>query len=68
MSAAVLSPEGVTEDMRFYCRDCDTTYCGDQVLDGSLDLFIINEDRANPLNSIFRCHLCQEDANEYAQG
>jgi len=64
MSAAVLSPKGVTEDMRFYCRDCDTTYCGDQVLDGSLDLFIILKDETNPLNSKFRCHLCQEDGHE----
>lgn len=61
---AILSPKGITKDMRFYCRDCDTTYTGEEVLNGSLDLFILVEDRTNPLNSIFRCHLCQEDVDE----
>ena len=50
--------------MHFYCRDCDYTYCGDEVLNGSLDLFIIREDKTNPINSVFRCHLCQEDRDE----
>lgn len=65
MRPSVLSPKGVTEDMRFHCKDCDHTYCGDQVLNGSLDMFIIREDKANPINSIFRCHLCQEDVDDY---
>jgi transposase-like protein len=65
MRPPVLSRKGVTEDMRFYCKDCDHTYCGDQVLDGSLDMFIISEDKANPMNSKFRCHLCQEDVDDY---
>lgn len=63
-SPSILSRKGVTEDMRFYCRDCDHTYCGENILNGSLDMFIIREDKANPLNSTFRCHLCQEDHDD----
>lgn len=64
MRPSILSPKGVTEDMRFYCRYCDHTYFGDQVMNGSLDLFIISEDKVNPMNSTFRCHLCQEDVDD----
>jgi len=64
MRPSILSSKGVTADMRFYCADCDYTYTGEEVIDGSLDLFIINRDRVNPANSIFRCHLCQEDKDE----
>jgi transposase-like protein len=64
MRPSILSTKGVTSDMRFYCRDCDYTYCGDEVLNGSLDMFIIHKDEKNPINSTFRCHLCQEDVDD----
>lgn len=61
----MVSRDGVKPNMRFPCCDCHYTYTGDQILDGSLDMFILVKNENDPMNSKFRCHLCQDERDEY---
>jgi predicted RNA-binding Zn-ribbon protein involved in translation (DUF1610 family) len=59
--AAILSSKGVKPDQVFHCPDCDTDYSGAEIINRDIDLFIVRADKSNPHNSVFRCHLCQEE-------
>jgi hypothetical protein len=67
--AAILSPKGVKPEQVFVCCDCDSEYNGNDVISRDIDLYIVKADRSNPANSVFRCHLCQEERiDAYADG
>ena len=66
---AILSAKEVKPDQVFTCCDCNTDYAGHEVINRDIDLFIVKHDRSNPHNSVFRCHLCQEERlDAYADG
>lgn len=66
---AILSAKGVKPTDMFTCPDCENTYTGQEVINRDIDLFIVKADRSNPSNSVFRCHLCQEERMDaYADG
>lgn len=62
--SAILSPRGVTPDMKFPCVDCSQITGGDEVIVDGARLYIVEENRAEPIKSTFRCECCQDDYEE----
>lgn len=60
----ILGKKGITPDMEFQCEDCGEKFSGMQVLNGAVELNIIEVNRAKPMMSRFRCECCQDDAEE----
>lgn len=62
--SAMLGKKGVTPKMVFPCVDCSEVTLGEQVLIDDARLYIVEENKASPINSTFRCECCQDDYEE----
>jgi hypothetical protein len=58
---AILSAKGVTPEMQFKCTDCGETITGADIIADRNRLTIVQVNRQNPINSVFRCECCQDD-------
>ena len=56
----ILGKKGVSPYMQFSCKTCGDVISGKQILDGEY-LYIVKQNRAEPLQSEFRCECCQDD-------
>ena len=56
---AILDWNKVKSEEKFVCNDCHTEYSGEEVKTRDIDLFLVG-------NNNYRCHLCQEDVDDYS--
>ncbi|MGW8178894.1 MAG: hypothetical protein ACWGQW_09055 [bacterium] len=60
----ILGKKGVTPEMEFKCCECGDTVTGSQVISNAVYLHIVSVNAVNPMKSVFRCELCQEEKEE----
>lgn len=58
---SILGARGVKPDMKFTCDDCGETFTGRDVIEGRVELTLVEVNKAEPLKSVFRCECCQDD-------
>ena len=51
--------------MQFSCLDCNEQFSGQDILDGT-EVHLVFKDTQNPLKSLLRCELCQEELEDQA--
>ena len=55
----ILNWNKVKPEDKFVCNDCHTEYSGVEVQSRDIDLIPLG-------NNQYRCHLCQEDVDDYS--
>ena len=63
MRSPILSKKGITPEMQFSCLDCNEQFSGQDILDGT-EVHLVFKDTQNPLKSLLRCELCQEELED----
>jgi hypothetical protein len=56
--ANLLNWNKVKPEDKFECCDCHNEYSGEEVQNRDIDLILVDNNR-------YRCHLCQEDIDDY---